>query len=509
MSLSADPSKTQSQSKPLPRGSAILWSRVLSQLHRLTPIFLAACLIMGAILRLVALDDMEYKADEKYMFDRALLAGGSEPYPRVGMPSGVGTPNPGLSVWAFIGLARLLELKSPVALARAVALLSIAALTLLLFRSLELKKGNPVSSKTKCSDARGLWTWSFAFACVNPFSVLYSRKIWAQSILPIFCLLFWWGWSKRAQRLGAWAWGLMGGLLGQVHMSGFFLAGAALAWILIAEGVHASIQKTNWRYWFLGCFMSVIPLIPWLQDVVLPRLSPGYVSPLFGQTRFYDWRSRLSVLKLFFKDGLGLDLRISLSSESFEALLNSHLMVRLAHEFLRAILPALIIFTLFKFWRALQARSSKHSLVPKSQPRKIFGGFLATSRRWLENPLGLGFATVILGYLPILSASGVPLFQHYFIILFPWTTLGLVAWVFFVFPPGAVPGDTAQGPRGHLFQTTNDPLGQNRHWKRNGLLFAIWLSQVIISASFLHHVHLHGGDPKGDYGTSYRLQLLR
>lgn len=509
MSSSIDSRNYQNQTDLELKKSRDSWPLRLIQLQRLTPFFLTACLIVGAILRLVALDDMEYKADEKYMFDRALMAGLSEPFPRVGMPSGVGTPNPGLSVWVFIGLARIFSIETPVALARTVALLSIAAITLLLFIPSQFKKKEELSSKESALDTDVLWTWSFALGCVNPLSVLYSRKIWAQSILPVFCILFWWGWSKRSQRLGAWAWGLMGGLLGQVHMSGFFLAGAALAWILIAEAVHASLQKTNWRFWLLGSLASAIPLLPWFQDVVLPRLSPGYVSPLLGQTRFYDWRSRFSVFKLFFKDGLGLDLRISLSSESFDVFLDSHLAIRLAHEFLRALLPALIVLTLFKFWRAFWARPERTSFASMSSLGSISQTFLNKFRRYLESPLKLGLTTVILGYLPILSGSGVPVFQHYFIILFPWTTLGLVAWVFSVFPPRPVHKEKIRQAQDHLPQGASSFLGQSRNWRGSALLFAVWLSQFIISASFLYHIHVHGGDPKGDYGTSYRIQQLK
>ena len=75
---------------------------------------------------------VEYKGDEAYSMYYARTVGRSEPWPAVGMPSSAGTPNFGLSVWAFVGLARLLAAETPPELARAVALCSIAALVLYL-----------------------------------------------------------------------------------------------------------------------------------------------------------------------------------------------------------------------------------------------------------------------------------------------------------------------------------------------------------------------------------------
>jgi hypothetical protein len=37
-------------------------------------------------------------------------------------------------------------------------------------------------------------------------------------------------------------------------------------------------------------------------------------------------------------------------------------------------------------------------------------------------------------------------------------------------------------------------------------LMAIWMAQLIISASFLGYIHVNHGDPAGDYGTAYQFQ---
>src|SRR3954467_14908445 len=59
-------------------------------------------LAIGALLRLVWPQDIEFKCDEAYMFERAMRSGISEHFPSIGMQSGAGTPNPALSIWIFV-----------------------------------------------------------------------------------------------------------------------------------------------------------------------------------------------------------------------------------------------------------------------------------------------------------------------------------------------------------------------------------------------------------------------
>ncbi|HEV7223068.1 MAG TPA: hypothetical protein VGN42_10240, partial [Pirellulales bacterium] len=55
-------------------------------------------LLVGAALRLAAPDDVEYKADEIWTFERT-QADPQRPFPWLGMPSSAGMDNPGMSVW--------------------------------------------------------------------------------------------------------------------------------------------------------------------------------------------------------------------------------------------------------------------------------------------------------------------------------------------------------------------------------------------------------------------------
>ena len=87
---------------------------------------LACALACGIVLRMLWPADMEWKADEQWMFTRASAIGISEPWPSAGMPSGVAVPNPGLSVWIFVPLARVAG--NPVTLAQFVQLINVMAL---------------------------------------------------------------------------------------------------------------------------------------------------------------------------------------------------------------------------------------------------------------------------------------------------------------------------------------------------------------------------------------------
>ena len=170
--------------------------------------FLAAALLAGLVLRLSYPGDIEYKNDERYMFRAAQQIARTGHWPSLGMLSGVKLRNPGLSVWIFGVLQRLTGASTPPQLARGVQLLNVLGLLGLAFFSWTLVP----------EAERDPWCWATAFAAVNPFAVLFQRKLWAQSTLPFFCVLFWMAWRYRRTRAGAFFWGLLGACLGQIHL---------------------------------------------------------------------------------------------------------------------------------------------------------------------------------------------------------------------------------------------------------------------------------------------------
>ena len=109
--------------------------------------------------------------------------------------------------------------------------------------------------RMRLGSARDTWLWAVALASVNPLAVLFQRKIWAQSVLPIFCVLLIAAWMRRSTRWGAFCWGLLGALLGQVHMSGFFFAAALCAWTCAGSrlrAVEGQATGVRWAWWTAG-----------------------------------------------------------------------------------------------------------------------------------------------------------------------------------------------------------------------------------------------------------------
>ena len=250
------------------------------------PVWLAA-VVFGVVLRLVWPADMEWKADEQRMFTWASAVGVTEPWPSLGMESGVRLPNPPLSVWIFVPLARAAG--DPIALVQIVQAINVLALL-----------GFVVFGRLLLSDAaRRLWFAGLALQAVNPLAVTLSRKIWAQSLLPAFALAVFSGHAFRRLRVGAFLWGVCGMLAGQVHMSGFVLQAALAIWTWFAERRLAGGQRrTQWPYWVAGSLVAAIPLWPWLARVMQA-----------GGSFSRDWTATREprALLLWLADGLGVN----------------------------------------------------------------------------------------------------------------------------------------------------------------------------------------------------------
>jgi hypothetical protein len=247
-----------------------------------------AALVFGIVLRLVWPADMEWKGDEQLMFTWASAVGVTEPWPSLGMASGVRLPNPPLSVWIFVPLARAAG--DPVLLAQIVQAINVLALLGFVV----------VGSSRMFSDAaRRLWFAGLALQAVNPLAVTLSRKIWAQSLMPTFALAVFSGHAFRRVRAGAFLWGLCGMLAGQVHMSGFVLQAALAIWTWFVERRLAGGQRrTRWSYWVAGSLVAAIPLWPWLASVAQP-----------GGSFSRDWTATREprALLLWLVDGLGVN----------------------------------------------------------------------------------------------------------------------------------------------------------------------------------------------------------
>ncbi|MBS2033263.1 MAG: hypothetical protein JST54_35645 [Deltaproteobacteria bacterium] len=402
---------------------------------------LALAVLLGAVLRFTWNEDMEFKGDESWLFQRAMNVGRTEPWPDLGQVSGVGLRNPGLSVWLFAGIDRLFDASTPLQLDRGVVTLNVLAMGLLavfIWRNV-------------AEDQREAWCWAALIAAVNPIVLLLDRKIWTLSAFPIFCVAFIWTWWRRDKWWGAALWGLIGALLGQIHMSGFFFAFSFFLCSAVVRGPER--KKTRWPYWLVGSVLGAITLKPWVLYVLSGQdHGPPWSWEVVTNLRF--WR-------LTFSDMLGTGLDYSLGRSYFDFLRYPISF----QEFYPAIYLqgisltcglAIIGFAVVSLWK----RRAEWK----------------TAWRWpwraSESSLAAFAAIFIFGTL--LTVGGVYVHRHYLHITFPFEGL-LLALLALNYAP------------------------KPRLW-----LAAIVIAQLGLSVTFLDYIHTNGGAPGGDYGRAYR-----
>jgi hypothetical protein len=408
---------------------------------RTAPWLLAGALLAGAALRLLWAQDMEYKADEAFMFERSQRVGVSEPWPAVGMPSGVGLVNPGMSVWVFVALARVTGAADPVALTRAVMGLNVLALAALAWFALRVVR----------RAEREPWLWALGLAAVNPMAIQLQRKIWAQSVLPLLCVLTLVGWWNRARAWGAFLWGLVGVLLGQIHMSGLFFFGGFSLWAALFDR-----RRVRWRWWSAGTLLGALPMVPWMIHVVAGGGESG--SPAWKELfRFRFWGHWTG-------EAVGFHMGRSLGMHAFWHFLSTPVLAGRGTWLVGVVHLALYAAVLVIFAVAARAlwgeRAGWRSLVIG---RASETAFTQSAALW-----GFGI---------LLTAAMMGVARHYLMVVYPLNLLWLAR-----------------------LALIRPVLGRRA-------LFVVGAAQLVIALSFLTYVHTYGGAPEGDYGVSYSRQI--
>ncbi len=417
-----------------------------SNLRRLAPwVGLALALAAGMALRLVFPGDIEWKTDERWTFDQAMamLAGG--PWPPIGMPSSVGSPNPGLSLWALTGLAGLVGAKTGPDLARAVQLLNcLALLALTAFAFLVVRK-----------EKREPWLWAVALWALNPVAMVYERKIWPPSILPLATIGLIWAWWYRRKPAAAFAWGALGALMAQVHMGVAFLAVVIAAWTWAYDG-----KAFAWKAWLAGSVAGCLPAIPWVLEI----LQHGSGSKMHWQGPIAQFYLR------WFTQPFGFGIDFTLGRKALADYLAGPVIDGAATHILGGVyiaLGGLLLIVLVQ--AALRVRATGPMTA-----RQIFLGdepqtVLITASFW-------GYGAV----LALISMAGTNSPRHYMIVIAPLMALWAAMAVLY--------GDRSPG-----------------RWRAKSLLVAICLCQLALSAGFLAYVH-QKGVISGDYGATWQAQ---
>jgi hypothetical protein len=398
---------------------------------------------LGTVLRLIWPSDMEYKFDEHYAYAHALTATPT----LLGERSSVGLPNAGMGEWVYWLIAHIERLlvggtPSPVALDRGVMLLNVLTLVVLVVFAVRV-----VSRRE-----REPWLYATALLAVNPMAILFSRKLWIQSLLAPFTLAMLFAWWRRRTRGGAFTWGVLGLCLGQIHMTGFFLAPALVMWTALFDR-----RSVRWRWWLAGSAVGAVPLIPWVVHVLLMHSMGAH-----GMSALPHWEG--SFWYFWLVTPIGRPILSSFGGDAMRLLawprlagLPLHL-VGLAEDV--SLVAAVVIF----------AKALRAYLEDLLRSRAAGAGVRVRAAR-SDTTLVVSAAAVGFGIL--LTASGVLMYRHYITVAFilPFLFLALAG------------------------------VRVGRLGKR--LLTVIIIAQAVMSVGYLGYVHTHGGAPGGDYGYAY------
>jgi hypothetical protein len=244
--------------------------------------------------------------------------------------------------------------------------------------------------------------------------------------------------------------------LGQIHMSGFFLAAgfAIVTWL-------GERRRVPWRAFLLGAALGSLTLIPWALEI--GRHPPARTGAWLG----WEEAVQLKFWVFWLSDPLGLHLGQILGVHrggSFWAQLGPFLAEpRVAGH-------------------ATGGVAAAHALLLVSGVALYAGGAGRAGRTWrgsrepwvrADESLR-AIACGWFGFGALLTLSCLWLRRYYLLVSFPLEGLGLAR------------AGLAQDARG-------------RRW-----LTVIVVSGAFVSAMFLAQVHRDGGAPLGDYGRSYR-----
>jgi len=403
-------------------------------------VFLMVC--ASLLLHLADPGLIEYKGDEAYMHASVTASDGHSAFPRLGMPSGAaGLPNPGMSIWVFSAPAKLFGIESVEGLSRFVGM-SFVIGAFLFFAYL-------LTTRSLSSIDRAAWLWGVGLSSVNPVLLLFTRKIWAQSLLPIFSMAIFVLWiEKKRHPLVRVALAFLCVLIGQIHMSGFFLGGALLAF----ELREVLLKRASLTPLLMGALLGVLPLLPWLSEIISPegalhlRNAVGSASgdiPEIFKFRFWTYL-------LGFEHASGLRSSLGQNFATFAR-------IPWVGASLAATLGLLIVAILGGIRKL---RLSK--LNPFDSPT-------ASTEVLILGILGCGI---------LMSLTGVRIHRHYLIVLTPLIGMGLARLYLVIFPR-----------KGTL------------------LLVAYTLFQLVLSVEMLRFIDKNRGAPDADFGVPYKYQM--
>ncbi|MFI5458878.1 MAG: hypothetical protein ACHRXM_25905 [Isosphaerales bacterium] len=425
---------------------------------------LAIALICGGLLRSVWIEDMEWKEDERWSYRMSQEVGRTRPWPWVGMPTSLGFANPGLSVWMFVAIGRMVN--TPTSMARVVVLLNMVAL---------IGFAGAVRAYVPLRE-REPWLWGIALQAVSPFAIRLSRKIWPPSILTPFLLLLWISHQHRRARWGAFAWGLVGAVIGQVHLSGWFVATGLALGTLVAECRSSVPRSRYWHWWLFGSVLGLISALPWaraLPTSTLPTALTGIMTMKRIPGYLYGLAVTASSVLPYSVLGLGHDARdfevhpiIDGVRTHIPELLRLLIVLAVALRIVVRLIVAIVAPGLRRAWRLIAhgaGRRPDEDASASSEPAQA-GGECASTAFYLWSTMAIP------GVIFVMTTN--VYFYHYYFVLCPF--------LFVLIAVCLLP------------------------WRR--VLLGLVVAQALLSYAFLSYVHQKGGTSRGEYGLTYARQ---
>ena len=357
---------------------------------RLEYVVIVLVLLLAAYLRLNHLEWTEFKTDEAHLSQLAYDMARHGQIPLTGIGSSVGIVNPPLAAWLF-ALPYALS-ADPIVATGFVAVLNVLAVALSygLARKLFAAAGG---------DRAWLAAAAALLFAAAPWAVIYSRKVWAQDLLPLFvCLYAWTGYRVFVQRK---AWSLLGhGLclaaLIQIHYSALWLIPVSAVWAV------AFVRRLRFKAVLAAALIFVAAFTPFvIADAQRGWPSVNRLFEIFSQPATTD----VEALHYAWLMSTGFEIHSLAGPQEFENFRSSVLNIDglLLLEGLLAL--AGLGLALFDVVRAIRRRTW--------DDRSAISGLLAT---WLLMPI------------LIQLSHRTALFPHYFIILYPVQFL-LIGWL--------------------------------------------------------------------------------
>jgi hypothetical protein len=428
---------------------------------------LAFALICGGVLRSAWIEDIEWKQDEQWTYLMSQEVGRTRPWPWVGMRTSLGFPNPGLSVWIFVPIGRIAS--TPTSMARIILFINMIAL---IGFAAAVRRYLPPTQREP-------WIWGLALQAVSPFAIRLSRKIWPPSILTLLLLLLWISHRRRESRWGAVTWGLAGALIGQVHLSGWFVATGLVVGTLVAEWRNKIPRSRYWHWWLLGTVVGLSSAVSWARTLPKAPLSlpPGSIGGLLLQhliAYLYGLAAAGTSLFPFSALGLGLQTRDYELGPIIDGVATHA--TTLAGWFVFLAIVARIMVRLIDSKIKPAARWVRRNLAHSAgrlPARDAVAPADSVSRdsEWSLTSFYLWSTIAIPGAVFILTTD--QYFYHYNFVFCPFLFVMIAACML--------------------------------PWRR--VLFGLVVAQALMGYTFLNYIHQHGGIVLGEYGLSYARQM--